>query len=359
MTEISASRLAEQIASHGMVGSSNELIDLDLVDGDIVAELAAERVLGVAVSAIDEGAMVGSDEVLSALIERHDQVMSQTMRIEIAAVRLAEAFDDSGIDHRFLKGVALAHVLPQRPSCRSYRDVDVLVPSASIDDAVALFMDNGATRSQPELRPGYDRRFAKSVTLRYDGVEFDIHRLLSPGPFGVLTKPSELFLLQRQVHIGGMSLRTLDPTDHLVHACYHVALGQVNPVLANLRDVALLATMEDDPVDMDRFDETITRWRGGAVVKRAVRIVRERLDCDLPDRFVGYAHKPVPAAEIDMLEPYLVDEPGGRFAALAPSTLKALPMADRPAYALAVGLPEGSDPVGRARDLLRRRGGSN
>lgn len=352
---VSASQLAETIASHGIGGAATELIDLDQVDGDVIEELAAERVLGVAVQVLDEGGIVGSEELLSALIERHDVVMAQTMRIEIAAVSLAELFTDVGIDHRFLKGVALAHVLPQRAACRSYRDVDVLVPSDSIDDAVQLLVRNGATRAQPELRPGYDRRFAKSVTLRYDNVEFDLHRVLSPGPFGVWTYPSELFLLQRQLTVGGTTLRTLDPTDHLVHACYHAALGQVTPVLANLRDIALLATMEADAVDMDRFDETITRWRGGAVVKRAVRIVRERLDCDLPDRLTSYAHKPVPGAELDMIEPYLQDEPGGRFAALAPATLRALPMADRPAYALAVGLPAGTDPVERARELLRRR----
>lgn len=348
-------RAAERIASIGLHWASPELIELDELGPAIVSMLSAERILGVAARGIDQGLIVGEDSVIDAIISQHDDVMRQTMRIEIKALEVSASLADEGIDHRILKGAALAHTIATRPADRSFRDVDVLVAGDDIDAAVQLFMAGGATRPQPELRPGYDARFAKSVTLRVGDIEVDLHRLLSPGPFGVWMKPIELFLLKRLVSVGGVDLPTLDTTDHLIHACYHVALGQVTPVLSNLRDIAMLAAAEDDPVDFERFHETVERWRGGAVVKRAVRVVQARLDVELPDDLTGYKHRPLPAAELELVSVYLDDSVGGRFAALAPSTLKALPLSDRPAYALAVGLQDGSDPLGRVRDLLRRR----
>ncbi len=347
-----AERIAERIASIGLPGSSPDLIELDEVGSAIVPMLMNERILGVAARGIDQGALLGDEDVIGDVIAAHDEVMRQTMRIEVKAVEVSQLFDEAGIDHRILKGAALAHTMAVRPADRSFRDVDVLVDGDDIDQAVQVLTRAGATRLQPELRAGYDARFGKSVTLKSGDIEVDIHRVLSPGPFGVWMKPKELFLLKQSVQLGGRDLPTLDPTSHLVHACYHVALGQVTPVLSNLRDIAMLAAT--DGIDFDRFDETITRWRGGAVIKRAVRLAQARLDAELPDELVRYVHAAVPASELEMIAPYLTNDSSGRFAALAPSTLKALPLADRPAYALAVGLQDGSDPVGRVRNMLGR-----
>jgi len=348
-------RAVERVASFGLDGASADPIEFGDDGAEFIAHLERERVLGMAVAAVGGGSLVGPDDVLTSIISRHDEVMHQTMRVEIGAVKLSQRLTAAGVDHRFLKGVALAHTLASSSADRSYRDVDVLVRSDDIAAVVELLRRDGATRLQPELRPGYDRRFAKSVTLRIDSVEVDIHRLLCPGPFGVWMRPNELFLLKRTFLVAGTELPTLDPTDHLVHACYHVALGQVTPVLSNLRDVAMLAAASVDPVDPERFAETVKRWRGGPVIKRAVREVQARLDAELPEWLVSYAHQQFPIAELDQIAPYLDDDPSGRFAALAPATLRALPMSERAAYAMAVGLPDGSDAVGRVRDLLRRR----
>ena len=347
-----ATGVAERIAALGF-GEAAAPIELEDSD-EMVAVLRAERILGVAVSGVQGGQIIGSADALGAIGVAHDEVMRQSMRIEIEALNVASVLSDAGVEHRFLKGTALAHVLYDDPAERSFRAVDVLVHGSDIDRAVAELTLLGATRARPQLRDGYDARFGKSVTLRRDGVEIDLHRVLSPGPFGVWSNPRELFLLRRSFHVAGHELSTLDSTDHLVHACYHVALGQVTPVLANLRDIVLLATLTSDPVDFDRFNETVDRWRGGAVIKRAVRLVDGRLDIELPDALASYRNKPVPREELEMITPYLSDDPGGRFAALAPSTLKALPMSDRAGFALAVGLPDGTNPRDRARDLLKR-----
>jgi len=360
---MTAVRIAERVASLGLPGSSTEPIAVDAeVGAALLAELSRHRVLGLFVRGVEAGLIHADDSVVHQAVGMHDAVMSQTMRIEIAAIHASTLFTDAGIDHRLLKGSALAHTCATSPSDRSFRDVDVLVGAGDISKAVHLLIGQGAVRLQPELRLGYDQRFAKSVTMRLNDVEIDLHRTLCPGPFGVWMRPDDLFVLKQNMSLGGVSIPTLDRTDHLLHACYHAALGQVDPVLSNLRDVALLATSDADVpggsgtrYDAERFDGTVARWRGRAVIRRAVGLVNGRLDVEMPESLGEYLHELVDASELAAIDPYLADDHDGRFAALAPSTLRALPMSDRAAYALAVGLPDGTRPSDRALSLLARR----
>ncbi|NNC79295.1 MAG: hypothetical protein HKN94_03990, partial [Acidimicrobiales bacterium] len=232
------------------------------------------------------------------------------------------------------------------PSDRSFRDVDLLIRSSEIDQTVAVLEAAGASRLQPELRPGFDRRFAKSVTMRLDDVEIDVHRTLAPGPFGLTMFPDDLFLLAGTFDVAGRTLPTLDRTDHLLHACYHAALGSQTPAMTNLRDIALLAAGD---VDLDRINDSIERWDGQAVMGRAVELVRESLGDVLPPALCLYT---LTAEDRSSLAPYLRD--GDRFPALAAASLRALPASSRAAYALAVGLPVGTNPVDRVKVLSRR-----
>lgn len=350
-----ARRLAADIASLDLAGTSVESpIAVGEADArSLLTQLDTERVLGVAVRAVEAGHIEADAGFVHDLVERHDTVMAQTLRIELMAARVSSHFTSHGIRHRLLKGSAIAHSAARSPMERSFRDVDVLVPGADIDRAVELLTAEGATRNQPPLREGFDARFGKSVTLRLDDVEIDLHRVLAPGPFGVWMNPHDLFVLKDELLIAGRAIPTLDTTDHLVHACYHVALGQRDPVLANLRDVALLAEAD---IDAARFVETIEHWKGIAVVKRAIALVQSRLDVELPDVLLEVKQRKPDAAQTEAIEPYLTDDPRGRFAALAPHTLRALPAKDRPAFARAVGFPDGSDPVDRVRSLVKRIG---
>ncbi len=346
------------VAAHGLAPLDIDSSSVVISDGDaaeFVEAIRRNRISGIAVVALIDGALVASEETADSIVALHDEIMGQTMRTEITATRVSALLTDAGVDHRVLKGLSLAHTVYLDPAARSFRDVDVLVSSADIDESVERLMAEGATRSQAELRPGYDRRFSKSVTLRLDGVEVDVHRLLCPGPFGVWSKPNDLFVLRSVVGIASVDIPILDRTDNLLHACYHVALGQIEPVLANLRDIVELAGTDNAiGFDAERFDQTVDRWQGKAVIRRAVRLVEQRLKTPLPEALRSYASASVDKAHFDALEPYLMERDGSRFGALAPATLRALPLSERAAYALAVGLPEGSEPIDRIKGFLNR-----
>ena len=343
----------EQLAALDLPGTVSQE-PVVVAEGDapeLIAGLEAEAILGVGVWAVESGNLVIDQDALQRLTGRHDVVMAQCLRNELTAVQVSEAFAAKGIRHRLLKGAALAHTIVSQPNLRSFRDVDILVPSDQLDDAVATLKAHGATRSLPELRPGFDRRFGKSVTMKLGEVEVDLHRLLAPGPFGVWMRPNDLFVLKDHLRLAGVDIPTLDTTDHFIHACYHVALGQRSPLLANLRDVALLAAAD---VDWSRVDQTVGRWRGTAVMQRCLKLVEARLEVELPEAFTKYRRAPLEADERLAVDPYLTDDLEGRFAALAPATLRALPMADRAAFARAVGFPDGSDPKERVQSMVER-----
>ncbi len=313
----------------------------------LVTELQTHRLLGVAVTAVESDMLPLTEAAQEQLRIAHDIVMAQTLRVELMLLRSTEVLADAGVPFRVLKGAALAHGVASRSSEREYRDVDLLIPSERIDQAVEAIVAAGGARLAPELRSGFDRRFGKSVTMRFAGVEIDLHRTLCPGPFGALMFPHDLFVMRDMVEVGGRALPTLDRTDHLLHACYHVALGSAQPPFSNLRDVALLSAGE---WDLARLESTVARWRGTPVLARASHLLESQLGVESP---VGLRSFTMSTAGRDMLEPYLVH--GDRFPALAAATLRVLPLAERPAFALAVGLPEGARPAERARELWAGR----
>lgn len=339
-----------QIAALGL--NERPPISIETSQADAVLHaLRLDRLEGVAVSGLANGEIEADDAFAASVVNQHDETMAQTLAIEVASISVSELLDNAGVVHRLLKGPAIAHSVARNPSERPFRDVDVLVPGSRIDTAIAALTQAGAIRLQPQLRRDFDARFAKSVTMSLHDVEIDLHRTLCAGPFGVWMHPDDLFLLVANLELGGTNLPTLDPTDHLVHACYHAALGSATPALLSLRDIALLATSD---WDAERFGQTIERWRGRAVVRRAVELVEYELDVELPQSLSRFANEQVEAKEAAAIDPYLTTSKSGRFAALAPATLRALPLRDRAAFARAVGLPEGTEVKDRVRGLLAR-----
>lgn len=342
--------MAQRIAGLGL--GEQAAISIAAVDNDMVLhELRLERLEGLVVSGLGDGSVEADDEFSSAVVRRHDEMMAQNLTSEIASIRVSELLDAQGLRHRILKGPSIAHTVARNPSERPYQDVDVLVTSSHIDDAVGTLERAGANRLRPKLRHDFDSRFAKSVTMTLGGVELDVHRTLCPGPFGVWMFPEDLFLLGSSIDLGGHALPTLDSTDQLVHACYHAALGSHTPSLLNLRDIVLLA---NERWDAERFSQTIDRWKGRPVIQRAVAHVRGNLGVDIPPELARFETIAVDPKQAAALEPYSTTDTRGRLAALAPATLRALPLRDRPAFARAVGLPDGVELAGRLRSLVDR-----
>ena len=332
-------------------------VDAEQVSG-FIAAIEENRILGTAIRALMEEQLVLPEAGASELTTLHDEAMSASMGAECVAIRISETLTNADIEHRVIDGVALAHTGYDDPALRSFEGVSVLVQAADLSRVLDLLAEDGATRISPELRAGFDQRFADSVRLSLEEVAVRVCRTLGPGQFGVDMFENDLFVLRRVIGIAGIDLPVLDPTDSLLVACYRLALGQVEPDLSAIRDVALLAGARGKAAfDSARFDDSVDRWQGRAVIRRAVRLVERRLGDCLPKELSWYADVWIDSGDREALAAYLIEDDDDRETALEVTTFKALPMADRPAFALAVGLSDGAEPVDRLKELFSRRRG--
>jgi hypothetical protein len=233
------------------------------------------------------GTVVATDAQTRQAISWELQALALRARLDRLLVDAVATLTQAGIDHRVLKGAALEPVYPN-PELRHHYDIDVLAPSDRFDDAVRALCGAGYRRRVPAPRPGYDARFAKSVTLvGPDHYELDLHRTLIDGPFGHLIDLPELWRRAAPVAVAGATLRGLAAEEQLLHACSSAALSDVPPRWSALRDVAEL--LRAGHVDPARFVEVAQRHRFGAVASTGITLTADGLGLDCGHPLIDWA----------------------------------------------------------------------
>lgn len=240
------------------------------------AELDRERLSGLAVAAHQDGALLLSDTQADELADLDQRWQAHALRVEHLTLAATRCLDDAGIGWRVIKGPALARTIYAAPQHRIFGDLDLLVGPSSFGAARTCLVDGlGASDPLPELRPGFDARFAKDALLRVDGVELDLHRTIAPGPFGLRLPLVELQRGGRPFVLADQELMTLGGVPGLVQVCANAALGDVPARLSNLRDVA--QAVHHERADVAEVVGTARRWRLDAVVAHAVTETWRRL----------------------------------------------------------------------------------
>jgi hypothetical protein len=232
-----------------------------------------DRLTGLACAAVASGAMVLDPDDEADLAAMDLELQQRAVRAERLTLQLVERLRELHVPCRVLKGPTVAHRSYGDPALRPFRDVDLLVPSSALDRVVGALLADGATRPVPEVRHGFDRRFAKSVTLRHpDEVEIDLHRTLCPGPLAHLVPEADLWEAADEVAIvPGRAVPAFPADLSFLHACLHAATGGGIGWLA-LRDITAVAP----GADLERCAATARRWRATAAVARGVAMAAER-----------------------------------------------------------------------------------
>lgn len=227
--------------------------------------MAEHRLVGVAFAAMLAGDLEVDEPALVA--EAHRDAMASSLLLEDVLLDAVSVLRSAGIDHRVVKGAALAH---QRglPEQRQFGDNDVLVRPGDLGRAAAALEREGAMRVHEPVSPRWEQRFAKSITLRWRGTELDLHRTLAPGPYGLTIDGDALFASSDSFELAGVEVPTVCVEHHLIHAAVHVALGDVVARLGNVRDIALLLSASG--LDADRVVAAAVEWRVEAPVAAGV-----------------------------------------------------------------------------------------
>lgn len=331
-----AARLAAFAAPHGP-GAPDTVVVWEDEWPALRPLLGFQRLTGLALAAIAAGALRLPSSSAEELEESHRRAMEWALAVERASLRICAALADAGVDVIVLKGPAFAHRFYPDPSWRPFGDLDLLVRTSHLTRAGAVLEQLDIRRTLPEPREGFDRRFGTGAVYRTpEAIEIDLHRTLVKGPFGLWMNPDELFDTTEEFSLGGRSLRRLDDTASLLHACIHAALGSLPPLLMPLRDVAQIAG--SSALDWERLGEWAGRWRLGAVIAHAFGAAADVLGVQTPPPAVALARRRAPRRERRALLAYTTDRQ--RRGARALSTMRAIPgIRGRAAYAMALAVP--------------------
>jgi len=317
--------VAAAVARYGLPGATPEPTGQPPDDNAWAALLGAarfQRLTGLLAAMVIDGVLVVTDEQCEELSAEHLAALARDLAVERTLLWAVDCLDDAGVDHRVLKGAAVAHLDYPDPAQRSFLDVDILIRSEEWDRAVAALAAAGARRMYPEPRPGWDRRYTNGTVMETaERFELDLHRTLVFGRFGYTLDLDGLWAGCDELSLGGRDLRALAPEGRWLQACISAALSDVPPRLVPLRDVIQLAGgARFDPAAARRL---VDSSRAAVVVQRATTLATTGLDVPLPPSLSWVDQLAPSRRERDALGPYLAT--GDRWVPLALSTLWALP----------------------------------
>lgn len=222
---------------------------------------------------------VGSGALASTPDQREEAERYAILGARHALQQEAELLDvharllAAGIEVRVLKGLAVAHLDYLDPSFRASADLDLLVRSECLDDAVDLLGTVGYRRELPERRPGFDARFGKDVTLQArNRYEIDLHRLPLAGAIGLSLDLEALWSEHSTFHVGGVKLRALDAAGRFAHAAWSLTLTDAAPRLVPACDMAAIS--HGGLLESARLDRIAGRGPGRSALDDAILMVQ-------------------------------------------------------------------------------------
>lgn len=145
-----------------------------------------------------------------------------------AAFRISDLLNRHGIDHLFLKGFALSHVLYGSPCARYSGDIDLIVHDAQFSKATRLLEETGykQTQSEIDLTPGnldsfLDSTHHLSFRCPATGASIELHfRFIDiPGcyPFDF----TEAFQQKKIITFNNMKVPVMGVRHTLIHLVLH------------------------------------------------------------------------------------------------------------------------------------------
>ena len=339
--------LLAAVARHGSAGAGTTISEAPLGPDEwdeLLGAVRHQRLVGLLAAAVQDGALAVTGEQQDGLDEVERLAAIHVVQVEQLLLSLTAALESAGVASLVLKGPALAHTAYASPELRPFSDVDVLVRSADLDRALVALGTLDVVRKVPAIRPGFDRRFAKSVTCSGPGsLEVDLHRALAAGPLTTVLCDDAVFDVAATFELAGRTLGRLDVEGSFLHACSHLVLGG-SEVLVNARDVVQLEAALG--ADLDVVVARADVWQLSAVVDAGLAATRRLLGlapewaAELSGRLA------VTDAERAVLDSY--PREAGREDVLALAALRHLPgVAEKARFAAAMAWPSAEHLRGR------------
>lgn len=213
------------LATYGVIDATRPLDVTSYPDlPALIDRVEREGSLGQFCEAVRLGWLISPDQLNERAHERWAANQVHCLKIEAMLLRAVRLLDEAGLEHRVLKGVAVAHLDYPNPAIREFGDADILLEDHAYTQGVAVLADGGCFEN---VFDGVTHAFSdlKGVTFRYpNGILLDVHRRLAIGAIGI-PAPTRLFDSGQDFYVGGTRLRGPSKTGRLVHATMHEKLS--------------------------------------------------------------------------------------------------------------------------------------
>ena len=216
-----------------------------------------------------------------------NQAAVHYMLATAAQAEMQAAMDAADVSCVWLKGIVLARTAYPAVELRPMVDVDLLVPYAQREQALAVAQSLGYVQELPLLFDGTEglkhHYHLASKTLR--PLKLELHfRLL--GVFDrILTVEDLTWFWHHTIEMdhGSGAYRTLRPEAHLLYLCGHALLqhGEADLRLLRFYDLHCLVSQTPD-LDWDLLVEGATRLRWTYATERALMLARGYFGTALP-----------------------------------------------------------------------------
>ena len=198
-------------------------------------------------------------QALRPVVSSRIAAAAASLRCDVVAAEVAEAFRTAGIACILLRGPSIARHLYSASESRPYADVDLLVTPPVLGQGERLLDDRGFAHSavlgqRPDDRPAWSRTWQRPS----DGAEVDLHTTI----VGVGVPPHEVWALLREnvepVEVARARLDGLNAEATLVVVALHAAH----------HGTELRQPLEDLARTVERFPTTT--WTAAAALAQQV-----------------------------------------------------------------------------------------
>ncbi len=205
-----------------------------------------------------------SDELLRTVHALSLWEQAATLRAVWTAVPALEALAAANFEFVVIKGPALGSLPGDRGFPRTFKDVDIVVPShdmAPVAKFLARLGYEPPNRARRQ-RPWIDTICREGVNLHSpSGGNIDVHHHIPPFFLGRHLSFTELLARSSEMDLGNLKVRAASTSDSLIIAALHILndLWMGRPSLRTWRDLAQLGAM----LGLPACDETFARQQLG------------------------------------------------------------------------------------------------
>jgi len=184
-----------------------------------------------------------------------------------------------------LKGAYLAAAVYEQITLRQMVDIDILVPLATLEDAVAIVTGLGYRPLEPidNLQACLRHHNHLPRFVKAGGTSIEIHWTITQ-PNQTYTIPMDaLWARAQSVTVAGVEVACLCPEDLLLHVCLHATYHhQLAQGIRFLCDIDAISERFAARFDWAQFEQRAQQWGWGAGVYLALQLAVDLLAVRVP-----------------------------------------------------------------------------